>query len=132
MGILWTVWPLDVEMRSWLDEQEVAYPQTPSRFPTGTEIKAVVSGLTLHSVEVNDNGLHGPWQALITQKSNNLDPEWALLTISKFSGDDLPQQLWFEKGHEGLIVEILRRLTLSCGPLVLIADVGGVPSVITP
>jgi hypothetical protein len=132
MGILWTVWPLDDEMCSWLDEQEVPYPRTPSRFPTGTEIKAVISGLTEHSVKVNDNGLHASWQALITQKDNGVDPEWAVLIISEFSGDNLPQQLYFEKGHENLIVKILRRLAASCGPLVLIDDAGGQPSVITP
>jgi len=132
MGILWTVWPLDGEMCSWLDEQEVAYPRTPSRFPTGIEIKAVISGLTAYSVKVNDNGLNAPWQALLTQKGNDIDPEWAVLTISDFSGDDLPQQLYFEKGHESLIVEILRRLAASTGPLVLIDDAGSEPSVITP
>lgn len=131
MGILWTVWPLDDDMCQWLDEQEVAYPPTPSRFPTGAEIKAIVSGLKGHSVKVNDNGLHASWQALITPKDDGVDPEWAVLTVSDFSGDDLPQQLYFEKGHERLIIEILQRLTTSCGPLVLIDDAGGEPAVIS-
>jgi hypothetical protein len=131
MGILWTVWPLDDDMSSWLDDQEVAYPRAPSRFPTGAEIKAVTSGLRAHNVKVNDNGLHAPWQALITQKGDATDPEWAVLTVSDYSGDDLPQQLYFEKGHESLIIEILKRLVSSCGPLVLIDDAGGEPSVIS-
>jgi len=131
MGILWTAWPLDDDMRSWLDDQEMAYPRTPSRFPTGAEIKAAISGLTAHSVEVNDSGLHAPWQALITQKDNEVDPAWAVLTVSDYSGDELPQQLYFENGHESLIIDILQRLASSCGPLVLIDDAGGEPSVIS-
>lgn len=130
MGILWTVWPLDDDMCQWLDEQEVAYPLTSSRFPTGAEIKAIVYGLKGHSVKVNDNGLHVLWQALITPKGDEVGPEWAVLSVSDFSGEDLPQQLYFEKGHERLIIEILQRLTPSCGPLVLIADAGGKPAII--
>jgi len=118
-------------MCQWLDEQEVAYPLTPSRFPTGAEIKAIVSELKGHSVKVRDNGLHAQWQALITPKDDEVDPEWALLTVSDFSGEDLPQQLYFEKGHECLVIEILQRLTPSCGPLVLIDDAGGEPVVIS-
>ena len=90
MGILWTVWPLDDGMCTWLDEQGVAYSRKPSRFPTGTEIKAVVSGLTSHTVKVNDNGLHAAWQALITQDEDQVGQEWAVLTVSDYSGDDLP------------------------------------------
>jgi len=80
---------------------------------------------------VNDNGLHASWQALITPKDNEVDPAWAVLTVSDYSGDDLPQQLYFENGHESLIIEILQRLVSSCGPLVLIDDAGGEPSVIS-
>jgi hypothetical protein len=57
MGALWTVWPPDDQMRSWLDETGVEYPDKPSRFPTGHEIKAAFSRLGDLSVSVRDNGL---------------------------------------------------------------------------
>jgi len=130
MGILWTVWPLDDEMKSWLDETGVDYPKEPSRFPTGREIKEVIAGLQEFDIKINDNGIGSPWQASIVSKSGGDSGEWTLLNIQEYSGDDEQQKLWFEKGWESLIASILREITKSCGPLVLIADCGGEPQVI--
>lgn len=130
MGVMWTVWPLDDQMCAWLDEQQVSYSKAPSRFPTGAEIKKAVGSLDGYSVEVNDNGVGAPWQASIVHASSGDSGPWALLNITTYSGDDEPQQLWFEKGWESLITEILQKLVYVCGPLALIADSGGKPVVI--
>jgi hypothetical protein len=130
MGVLWTVWPLDNEMRQWLDETGVPYPAKASRFPTGAEIKAALDDLTEHQVEITDNGIGGSWQAFVTHKCGPDEHEWTLLNVSEFSGDEHPQKLWFEKGWPSLIVLILERLTPKSGPLVLIPDTGETPSVI--
>lgn len=130
MGILWTVWPLDDGMREWLDDQNVVYPDRPSRFPTGSEIKSVLATLSNHDIEINDNGLGVPWQASIIHKTGGDNAPWTLLNISAYSGDDLSQELWFEKGWESLITEILQQLSVACGPLVLIADTGNEPVVV--
>ena len=124
------MWPLDDQMCAWLDEQQIAYPKAPSRFPTGAEIKRVINSLNGYNVEVNDNGVGASWQASIVHESGGDSGPWTLLNISTYSGDAEPQQLWFEKGWESLVTEILQKLTNACGPLALIADSGDKPTVI--
>ncbi len=130
MGVLWTVWPLDEQMKSWLDETGVSYPNLSSRWPKGSEIKTVVASLGNFDVKVNDNGIGATWQASIVAKEGGDSGEWTLLNISKYSGDEEEQELWFEKGWESLITRILTQLTAYSGPLVLIADTSGEPTVI--
>jgi hypothetical protein len=130
VGILWTVWPLNDDMRKWLDEQDIAYPVGPSRFPTGAEIKLALAMLSNYDVKVTDNGPGAYWQASIVHKDGGHNGPWTLLNISNYSGDDMQQELSFEKGWESLITEILQHLSVTCGPLVLIADTGGEPIVI--
>jgi hypothetical protein len=135
MGILWTVRPLDDQMKSWLDQIGVEYPRVASRFPTGHEIKTVVTTLPGHHVTINDNGIGRSWQADIVAKSAT-NPcehgtEWALLHITKYSGDTLEQKLWFERGWESVITRVLKELAKNSGPLVLMDDAGGDPIVIS-
>lgn len=128
MGVLWTVWPLDEQMRAWLDDQGIAFPDKGSRFPTGSEIKQMLAVFP-GSAEITDNGVGASYSAFLTQGAAD-DELWTLLQIAEFTGDDEPQQLWFEKGHEQLIADVLRKLTPACGPLALIADVGDPPQII--
>ena len=130
MGTIWIVWPLDGDMTSYLDSLGIEYPEGRSRFPTGREIKEVLRELSGYNIEINDNGLSATWQAMIIQSDQVAEPEWALLNISRYSGDDRRQELVFEKGDEELIKKVLRLLVLKCGPLVLIDDAGGEPQVI--
>ena len=44
---------------------------------------------------------------------------------------DLTTEISFEKGESALIVAILRDLSAATGPLVLMADVGGAPLVVS-
>ena len=117
-------------MTSYLDSQEIDYPEVPSRFPTGREIQEGLRGLVGYDFEINDNGLSAIWQAMITQAGAAGKLETALLEITCYSGDDQPQKLIFEKGDEELIKKLLRLLIPRCGPLVLIDDAGGAPQVI--
>lgn len=129
MGILWTVWPLDDDMKSYLDEEGINHPEAPSRFPTGHEIKEALKNIEGYNISYYDNGVGQSWQASI-ESATNPEDSWTLLNVSEYSGDNEPQQLWFEKGDENLIKLILRSLSLNCGPLTLIADCGGPPQVI--
>lgn len=131
MGVLWIVWPLDDEMKSWLDETGVEYPNSSSRFPTGREIKDVVAALSDFDIAITDNGVGSPWQASIVSKLGGDHGEWTLLNISEYSGDDEEQKLWFEKGWESLMTSILKELSKKSGPLVLIPDTGDDPRVIS-
>ena len=130
MGILWTVWPLDDEMKSWLDEIEVEYPDKASRFPTGLEIKNALTTLSEYDIKITDNGPGASWQAFIVHKQGGEKGPWTLLNVTKYSGDNEQQKLWFEKGWEELIELVLKKLSVSCGPLVLIPDTGGDPIII--
>jgi hypothetical protein len=130
MGVLWVVWPLDDQMCAWLDDLKIFYPKVPSRFPTGSEVKSVVNSLSGYNVEIFDNGVGASWQASIVHMMGGDNGAWTLLNINTYSGDNEPQRLWFEKGWESLITEILQKLTYACGPLVLFADTGDDPTVI--
>jgi len=132
MGVFWTVWPLDEDVRRWLTEIQVPFPDQVSRFPVGGEIKRALTDLPGYQVEITDNGIGASWQALITSESGADEGPWTLLNVSEYTGDELPQKLWFEKGWESLITTILERLVPACGPLVLIPDTGGTPTVISP
>lgn len=129
MGVLWTTYPLDDEMKEWLDSVEVPYPQVSSRFPKGSEVKNAVSRLDEYNVKILDNGVGHSWQASVESKEN---PEefWTLLNITEYTGDEEFQEPWFEKGHEELIKVVLREICKECGPMVLIPDTGDTPEVI--
>ncbi len=110
----------------------ISWPDLPSRFPTGSEIKKVIGELMGYEIKINDNGVGWIWQASIVHKCGGDNGPWAHLNISEYSGDEEQQKLWFEKGSPELNEEILRRLGKMCGPLVLIPDTGEKPQVITP
>ena len=129
MGILWTTYPLDAEMKDWLDSMEVSYPNKASRFPTGAEVKESVINLKGLNKRIFDNGTGHSWQAWI-ESSENPETHWTLLNITTYTGDKEPQEMWFEKGHEELIKEVLREICKKCGPLVLIPDTGGIPEIV--
>ncbi len=131
MGMLWTVWPLDAATKSWLDEMGMTYPNRTSRFPTGGEIKDVLNKLSDYQVTiVEDRGLGGAWQALIEHHEGEEAPR-TRLNITQYTGDHEPQQLWFDHGSEQLIEQILKNLSVLCGPLLLIPDIGVKPTLIT-
>ena len=127
MGILWTVWPLDQKMVEWLDKLGIEHHTDTSRFPTGLEIKDALSKLEGYDIDITANGDGGPFHAFISKRSHD---EWALLIVDEYR-DHAEQKLWFEKGDEKLILRILKLLTPLCGPLALIADVGGDPIVVS-
>jgi hypothetical protein len=74
MGVMWTVWPLDENMKNWLDECAVDYPDSISRFPTGAEIKKAISSLDDFNIKIIDNGIGGPWQASVVSKQGGDAP----------------------------------------------------------
>ena len=129
MGTLWTTYPLNDEMTEWLDSLDITYPAVPSRFPTGKEVKEAVDELKGIKVSVRDNGIGSSWQAWLESES---EPEqlWTLLNITTYTGDSDQQEIWFEKGHEKLIKQILSKICKRCGPLVLIADTDGDPEIV--
>jgi hypothetical protein len=80
-------------------------------------------------VKITDNGLDPSWQARIESEEA---PEelWTPLNISTYTGDNEPQEIWFEKGHRIIIHQVLKAVCAKCGPLLLLPDTGDTPEVI--
>jgi hypothetical protein len=127
MGASWIVWPIDEEMASYLDSEGVSYPADDSRFPTDAEVRAALAELTDCKVELTENGLGGPWYALITAGSDG-EPPFALLEVEGYEKASDPVTVRFDKGDEELVARLVERFALRCGPLVIMTD--GDPQVI--
>jgi hypothetical protein len=122
-----TVWPLNPEIKSWLDGIGIEYPDVASRSPTGHEVKAVVDRLRLFEVEILDRGIGARWQATIGSPTSD---EWVLLAIDSYSGDDREQEIYFERGWPDLMRSILVEFAKQSGPLVLVPSSGDEPIVV--
>jgi hypothetical protein len=133
MGVLYTVMPPSQEVADWLHESGIAVSvDTSSRGPNISEIRETLDSLEGFSVEYTDNGIGSTWQAMITSIGDPDSGGWTLLNISSRAEPGEPQEIWFEKGHPELIVEILSRLSMRCGTFVVIPDTGCPPLVISP
>jgi len=129
MGILYTVWPLDSQMKEWLTSQGIAFPEGSSRWPTKQEIRNALGSLRGFKVRYTENGPNARWDATI--ESPDVEDLWTLLHANPEAASDSTTHIDFEKGEPGLIVAILRDLSSATGPLVLMADVGGPPLVVS-
>jgi hypothetical protein len=133
MGVLYVVWPLDDEIRGWVAEvSESTPPPLAGRHPTPAELRTVLNALPDATVQyVGDWSPGDPvCQALVSTGSGPDDGPWTLAELSKVTAEDRPAELTFEKGCPELIILILSRLAVQCGPLVLIDDAGSAPLVV--
>jgi hypothetical protein len=133
MGVLYSVFPLDDQLRNYLDSEGISFPDSvpAGRHPKPGEIKAVLGALEGYEIEYSGGGLGEIWQAFVGHASEP-DREWTLVNVLDYAGDDVPRSLHFEKGWPELIVRILVGLSRSCGTLVLVPDTGETPLIVTP
>jgi hypothetical protein len=133
MGVIYIVHPLDDDVRPWLDEQGVPYPELsgPSRHPTPAEVRTSMEALDGYTVDVNSSDVGGLWQADIYHTEDPESGGWTLANVLNYAGDHEPTSLGFEKGWPELIVKILVPITEFTGPLILIPDTGEAPVVIS-
>ncbi len=130
MGVFYPVQPFDDEMASFLEEMGAAVPDSegPSRNPTPAEVRAVCLALPDVKVEFNIKA-KSHWSAYIESTKRD---EGTILNMEKFKGaEDKPLPIMFEKGSPALILEIVKRLSKLCGPLVVIPDTGEAPIAVT-
>lgn len=133
MGVLYIVIPLTQDVAGWLHESGTPRRMgSPSRGANLLEIRETLDSLEGFSVEINDGGIGGRWQAMITSIRSPESGGWTLMNITKRGETEQPQEIWFEKGCPGLIVDIVCRLSARCGTLVVITDTGCAPLVISP
>jgi len=129
MGILYTVTPLDSEVRDWLRLQEIAFPATSSRWPTRAEVRAVLEDLRGFKVEYTENGPGHRWDAFLSDGEE--DGNWTLLYAEPHDNNDDITCVYFEKGEPTLIVAVLRALAAVTGPFMLLPDIGCPPMVVS-
>src|SRR6185369_5397833 len=132
MGVLYSVLPLTHELRPAM--RDWGFPDVPfaeARNPTPAEIRGVLSNLPGYRAFFNDPPTIGTgWQAEVEDASDAESGAWTLVNMSEYPGEDVPGEVWFEKGWPDLIVQTLVRLAARTGPLVLVADCGGSPLLI--
>jgi hypothetical protein len=121
MGINWYVFAIEGEFKAHLDTIGIPYPSIPSRLPTGREISASLRTLPDCTADEYNKGVGHRYCAYID--ATDADHEGTLLVISHYGGDDEPQNLWFEKGSERIVVKVLTEIAKRCGPLAFICDV---------
>jgi hypothetical protein len=130
MGILYTVWPLDDQAKTWLWSQDIGFPESTSRWPTRAEVERVLGELRGFKVKFTLNGPGNRWDADIDDGEE--DGNRTLLHAVPQDNDDGCTLISFEKGEPTLIVAILRALATTSGPFMLLPDVGCPPMVIAP
>ena len=132
MGVLYSVAPLDNGLRDALPGMGVLRaPAANGRHPTPQELRSVLADLKGYKATFNDPAEVGDtWQASIEDAHDPESGPWTLLNVSEYKGEFEAAEMWFEKGWPDLIVTILVAVTAYTGPLVLLADCGGVPLVI--
>jgi hypothetical protein len=129
MGILYTVWPLDPDAKKWLRSQQILFPDIPARWPSRIELEAVLKELKGFAIEYANNGPGKRWDADISDGEE--DGNWTLLHAEPYEGDDGCTHVHFEKGEPTLIVAILRSLSATTGPFMLLPDIGCPPMVVS-
>jgi len=133
MGVLYTILLPTEEVADWLSESGVSLGVgLLARGPLLSEIREVLDSLEGYAVEYNDGGTGSPWQAMITSAVDPESGRWTLLNITSRGEPLAPQEVWFEKGHPELIVEIVCRLAARCGTFVIVPDTGCLPLVVSP
>jgi hypothetical protein len=107
-------------------------PAEPGRNPTPRDLRAVLDGLSDHTV----NYIVGPgnWQADVEAKTGfRLFRPTALVNVIDFQGDETtPHLICFEKGDLRLTILIVERLSRTCGNLLVVPDTGAQPLLVTP
>lgn len=128
MGVLYSAFPLDGEVREWLREEGVTAPEVNGCAPTPNEIRAALDTLDHQTVSYNIS--EGVWQAQIDDAASPEEGPWTMINVLEFSDADEPCQFYFEKGWPELIVMIAHRIAQLCGPIVIVPDTGCPPVVV--
>ena len=103
-----------------------------SRYPTLREVKRVLESLDGYSSD-GKRFARARWAAHVKKKAGGSGTLVHFDSMA-YSRERHRGPVWFEKGDTELIVDIVERLTHTCGPLILTcdADLGEKPLVVAP
>ena len=122
MGVLYSAFPIDSRTRDWLCGDGIACPEVDGRWPTPNDIAAVLNALDGFASDYTISP--GVWQAEVSDTSDPEHGMWTVVCAPRPTGPDDPCEFCFEKGWPQLAAQILRQLSLTTGPFVLVPDTG--------
>ncbi len=136
MGVSYSVAPLTEYIEGadgdWLEAIGFEVPSLipVSRNPTANELRNVLGSLSNYQAtyEVGE----WTWVATIMPLPVSDSYDGTTIYLMDFDGDEnKPLRVVFEKGSDALIIEIAKKLSQLCGPLVVDNDIDGAPLLIS-
>jgi hypothetical protein len=132
MGVIYIVLPLsheEDEIISWLHSLRLTCPPDEGRYPTIEELRFVLDHLDGYSIHYSTGAGH--WYADVSP-TDQVTSDWACIVVDNYHDNDTDSHdFYFERGSPRVMLLILQRLTRMCGPLILLADTGDLPMVVT-
>ncbi|MDA8021199.1 MAG: hypothetical protein MPN21_27500 [Thermoanaerobaculia bacterium] len=130
MGIRYSAFPIDSEVREWLVDEGLPVPQSFGRAPTPRQLQSILETLADQVVSFNIN--EGVWQAHIDDLKSPEDGLWTVINVLEYSSPDAPCEFYFEKGWPELIIKVAHRIAEQCGPIAIVPDTGCPAAVVEP
>ena len=130
MGVLYSAFPVDKEVREWLTEEGIPTPASEGRSPTPDQLATALNTLDDQNVEFNIGS--GVWHAYISDPDSPDTGAWTLLNVMDYTEPDEPCTFYFEKGSPELIVKVVHRIAQQCGAIAIVPDTGCPPAVVEP
>lgn len=128
MGVLYSAFPIDDDVREWLTEEGIPTPVIDGRAPTPNELKTALD--TLEDEAVSYNISEGVWQAQIEDATSPATGPWTMINVLQFSDADEPCEFYFAKGWPELIIKVVHRIAQICGPIAIVPDTGCSPVIV--
>jgi hypothetical protein len=131
MGVIYSVFPIDDDVREWLASDCHQNPMSHGHAPTPHQLMQVLKTLDGQLVEFN---IHpGVWQATISDPISPETGPWTMLNVPDFhdeESNDEPCRFYFEKGWPSLIVKVVHGISQICGSFAIVPDTGCPPAIV--
>jgi hypothetical protein len=130
MGVIYAVFPLNEELRQYLEKQQINVPidAKDGKNPTLEEIRNILGMFNQYEIEWTEG--NDSWQIIISEK-HNIERHWTCLCILKLIDESNLYSIFFEKGWLDIIIKILQAFVPICGSFVIFPDSGDVPIVVS-
>lgn len=128
MSVSWGVLPVTAEVRDWLRGEGFADPgDDRSRYPTLGELLKILRSMDTWAVQVDKVG-----DDLREVAAGEIGTDRFAQILGTIQDDGLYHFHFFGIGNrEPVMLEILHRLTPTCGPLLIFESIAATPAMIT-
>ena len=132
MGATYAVSPLTDEARQWLRDENIAFPDGQSRWPTHNELRAALESFSGHAVSYRSTATGG-WDADIVDPERDRTSGWmATVWVDGAVDADTPCRFSFHKPTLELSLMIVEKLSRVCGPFLIMDGSSGRAVVVAP